>query len=80
MKLFFTDLDSTLLNDEKTVSPLLREALIKMLSNGHKLTLASGRSLHSILKVKDSLDLGTDKGIFISAFNGSLIYDCANYS
>ena len=78
MKLFFTDLDSTLLNDQKQISENLKQGLRKMLANGNKFIITSGRPLQSIIELKDSFDLGTNDGVFISANNGALIYDCAN--
>lgn len=74
-KILFTDLDGTLLNKEKQISPSLRKGLQDMLSNGHKLVLASGRPFDSIVEVKEQLNLD-NKGIYISAFNGSTLYDC----
>ncbi|MFI3202324.1 MAG: Cof-type HAD-IIB family hydrolase [Eubacteriales bacterium] len=75
-KILFTDLDGTLLNQEKQISKELHTGLQTMLHNGHKLVLASGRAFPSILKVLDVLDLDTT-GIYISAYNGAAIYDCS---
>ncbi len=75
MKLLFTDLDGTLLNDNKTISANLQKGLQTMLNHGHKLVLTSGRPFESIVQVKESLGLSGD-GIYISAFNGGILADC----
>lgn len=75
MKLFFTDLDGTLLNSECKISDDTKAALDKWVAAGNKLILNSGRPLDSILEVKrlGGLDY---PGMLIVANNGSLIYDC----
>lgn len=75
-KILFTDLDGTLLNDEKGVSDALYKTLLKLQENGHIIVLSSGRPLDSILEVKEILGLN-DRGIYASAYNGGLIYDCS---
>lgn len=75
MKLFFTDLDGTLLNSECKISDGTKNALDEWATAGNKLILNSGRPLDSILEVKrlNGLDY---PGMLIVANNGSLIYDC----
>ena len=52
MKLLFTDLDGTLLNNDSQVSPGTKAFLDDFLQAGNKLILSSGRPLLSILEVK----------------------------
>lgn len=75
MKALFADLDGTLLNNESRVSEYSIEVIRRMTGAGHKLVLASGRPLGSILEVKTLAGLDM-KGVFITANNGALIYDC----
>jgi len=75
MKLFFTDLDGTLLNHEGKISEGTKNVLDKWISSGNKLILSSGRPLNSILEVKHNAELNYP-GMLIIANNGSLIYDC----
>ena len=79
MKLFFTDLDGTLLNSECKISQATKTALDKWVAAGNKLILNSGRPLDSILEVKRLGELDYP-GMLIVANNGSLIYDCDNSS
>ena len=74
-KLFFTDLDETLLTTGKTISPVTYEALRHFAERGNSLVLASGRSLHSVLSVQKALKVDFPRS-FILASNGCLIYDC----
>ena len=53
MKLLFTDLDGTLLNNASQVSPATRAFLDDFLAAGNKLILSSGRPTDSVLEVKE---------------------------
>ncbi|MDD2973108.1 MAG: Cof-type HAD-IIB family hydrolase [Lachnospiraceae bacterium] len=75
-KILFTDLDGTLLNDEKKISPVLHATLQKIQKNGHVIVLSSGRPLGGILPVKKMLQLD-DHNLYISSNNGSQVLDCS---
>ena len=51
MKLLFTDLDGTLLNNNSLVSPGTRAFLDEFLAAGNRLILSSGRPTDSVLEV-----------------------------
>ncbi|MBR5916697.1 MAG: Cof-type HAD-IIB family hydrolase [Lachnospiraceae bacterium] len=70
----FFDLDGTLLNDEKIITPITKALLNKACENGHKFIINTGRPLASALKIVERLSIGeiTD---YIAAFNGGVIYD-----
>ncbi|MCM1045060.1 MAG: Cof-type HAD-IIB family hydrolase [Candidatus Gastranaerophilales bacterium] len=74
-KLLFTDMDGTLLRNDSTVSPGMKEALNRMTEAGHHLILSSGRPLPSILEVREQAGLNYPHMLIISN-NGALIYDC----
>lgn len=73
----FFDLDGTLLNDEKTISPRTRAALEACVRKGHIFVISSGRSYSSIIKIVERLGLENCNPL-ISSFNGSQIYDLKN--
>lgn len=74
-KILFTDLDGTLLDDQKKISAHTMDMIHRMLDAGHKIILSSGRPLNSVLMV--AKEFGFDgPGSYVSAFNGGLIYDC----
>ena len=79
MKLLFTDLDGTLLTDDKRILDADMAAIEGMLSRGHKLVLCTGRPLTSAKQLAQKY--GFDKpGFFLVSFNGGLIYDYATES
>ena len=74
MKLLFLDLDGTLLNDEKEISPVDMAAIDKMIAAGHKVIINTGRPLYSVMILAEKFGF-LREGFYISAFNGGLIYD-----
>ncbi len=77
-KVFFTDLDGTLLNDEKEITPGNQEAIDLTLQRGHKIVIATGRPLASALIQAERLGL-TKEGCYAITFNGAQIYDCFHH-
>ena len=74
-KILFTDMDGTLLDDQKNISPAVHQALCDLVERGHLLVLSSGRPIGSIIETRDRLQL-PHKGSYIIAYNGSLTYSC----
>lgn len=73
-KMIFLDLDGTLLDDEKKLPKVNREAIEEALLKGHKVLICTGRPLCSA--VKQIPALGLDKpGCYAITYNGGLIYD-----
>ena len=75
MKLLFTDLDGTLLNNDSQVSDGTKAFLDDFLAAGNKLILSSGRPKDSVLEVKNNAGL-TQSGILLICSNGTQVYDC----
>lgn len=74
-KIFFFDLDGTLLNDEKKISPKTMEALKIFTSKGNHFAISTGRAIDSAMQVQKELGLDF-KGTFLVGYNGGQIYDC----
>lgn len=74
-KILFTDLDGTLLNDQKQISERTKKALYALNEQGHTLVFTTGRPLSSVLEVRTALDLCFPDS-YIIAYNGSLIWHC----
>lgn len=73
-KMLFMDLDGTLLDDRKEITPGNRQALEKALERGHGVIITTGRPLKSAMD--QARKLGLDKpGCFLIAYNGAVIYD-----
>ena len=76
-KILFSDLDGTLLDDKKNVSDEDLGSINGMIEKGHRFVIATGRPLYSAKVVAKELGLYRD-GIFLSASNGGVIYDCSS--
>lgn len=75
MKILFTDLDGTLLTDDKRITDTDLGSIREMTEAGHRFVIASGRPLPSVLKLVKEYDL-IAPNFYASCFNGSMIYDC----
>lgn len=69
------DLDGTLVNSQKVISPATKEALFQAQKQGLRLILCSGRPTQGITKLAEELELSRYGG-FVVSFNGARIYDC----
>ena len=73
-RMLFMDLDGTLLNDQKEITPGNRQALELALDRGHGVIITTGRPLKSAMD--QAHKLGMDKpGCYLIAYNGAVIYD-----
>lgn len=68
-KMIVTDLDGTLLKNDKTISKNTIEAINELRMRGHKFVIATARPLRAAKKFLESVE--TDAGIY---HNGALIY------
>jgi len=75
-QILFTDLDGTLLNDQKEISPGNRLAVNQALAAGRRIVVTSGRPLVSSLDQARRLELA-GPGCYVIAYNGAEIYDCS---
>ena len=74
-QLLALDLDGTLTNSRKEITPSTRDALIDIQKSGKKVVLASGRPSQGVLPLAEELHLG-DYGSYILSYNGGRITDC----
>lgn len=73
-KILFTDLDGTLLNDKKEITPENYACIQDWIAAGNICVICTGRSISSAIRQAEKLNL-TMKGCLIIAFNGAMIYD-----
>lgn len=73
-RVLFTDLDGTLLNDAKEVTPGNQAAIDEALAKGHKIVVSTGRPLASARICAENAGL-VKEGCYIICFNGGQIYD-----
>ncbi|WP_206854560.1 Cof-type HAD-IIB family hydrolase [Candidatus Enterococcus mangumiae] len=72
IKLIAIDLDGTLLNEEKKISPENKEALTKAKAQGVKIVLCTGRPLAAMAHYLQELGL-VEEGDYSITFNGGLV-------
>lgn len=69
--LFITDLDGTLMRDDKSISQKNQEAMKRWISLGGNVTIATGRSIPSVLNHIDDIPINAPAVLF----QGGLLYD-----
>ena len=69
------DLDGTLTNSKKVVTPKTKEALLKAEEKGAILILASGRPTSGLMDLARELKMDQYHGLLV-AYNGSKVIDC----
>ncbi len=74
-KILFSDLDGTLLTDDKQISDGNRAAIRAMTAAGHSFVIATGRPFESAYKISGELGLN-GAGCYIVSYNGGHVYDC----
>lgn len=75
IKAIVLDIDGTLTNDKKEITPMTKEALLKAQAMGIKLILASGRPTKGLRKLAHELEMDQNNGYFVS-YNGAIGLDC----
>lgn len=63
-KLLVLDLDGTLTNKQKKITPHTKETLLKIQEQGVKIVLASGRPTYGIAPLAEQLELQNMKATF----------------
>ena len=74
-KILVLDIDGTLTNSRKEISPGTKAGLIGIMERGHKIILASGRPTPGMRRYEEELELEKYGGYLIS-FNGARIVEC----
>lgn len=69
------DLDGTLTNRDKIITPRTRQSLMEAQKRGIKVVLASGRPTYGVMPLAEELELEKYEG-YILSFNGGIIMDC----
>ena len=69
------DLDGTLTNRDKVITPRTKKALMEAQARGKKVVLASGRPTQGVMPLAEELDLKAYGG-FILSYNGGMITNC----
>ncbi len=73
-KLLVLDVDGTLLNDSKEITPHTLSTLQKVQQMGVRIVLASGRPTHGVMPIAEMLELNKYGG-FVMSYNGGQIFN-----
>ena len=74
-RMIVLDLDGTLTNRDKVITPKTREALFELKRQGGIIVLASGRPTYGVVPLARELELDRSGG-YILSYNGGRIIDC----
>lgn len=75
-RMIVLDLDGTLTNRNKEITPKTKEALFELKRQGGVIVLASGRPTYGIMPLARELELHKTGG-YVLSFNGGRIIDCS---
>ncbi len=75
MKLFFSDVDNTLVKKGEEFSLEIKSAIKHVLAAGDEFVLCSGRPLSNLIKVAEQLKQENLNLNYVCGFNGGSIYD-----
>ena len=73
-KFIALDIDGTLTNDKKVITPRTKEALMKAQKMGKKVCLATGRHPHGVIPYAKELELEKYGG-YLLCFNGGIVVE-----
>lgn len=74
-KALVLDIDGTLTNSKKEITPATKQAIQNLMKRGQKVILASGRPTPGMRRYEEELELEKYGGYLLS-FNGARIVDC----
>ena len=74
-RLVVLDLDGTLTNNKKEITPRTKAALLRYQEQGGRIVLASGRPTYGVWPLAEELELDR-YGSYILSFNGAVITEC----
>lgn len=75
IKAILMDIDGTLTNSEKVITPLTKTVLMKAQKQGIRLILASGRPTSGLWGLAEELEMAKYHGLLV-CYNGSKVVDC----
>ena len=74
-KLLVLDVDGTLVNNNKEITPRTKDALFRAMEAGHSVMIASGRPTPGVQRYVDELRLA-EYGGYTLTYNGARVQDC----
>lgn len=75
IRIIAMDVDGTLYNSEKKITPATKAALLEAQNKGIRLIIASGRPTPGVINIARELEMDKHHGLLV-CFNGSRVVDC----
>lgn len=72
IKLIAIDIDGTLVNSKKEITPAVKEAILSAKKQGKKIVICTGRPLSGAQRYLDELGLNNQDDQFVVSFNGAV--------
>lgn len=76
-KLLVLDIDGTLVNNQKQITPRTKEALFQAMEAGHSVMIASGRPTPGVQRYVDELQMAKYGGYTLT-YNGARVQECSS--
>ena len=74
-KLLVLDIDGTLVNNKKEITPRTKEAIFAAMEQGHSVMIASGRPTPGVQRYVEELEFARFGG-YVLSYNGARVQDC----
>ena len=71
------DIDGTLTNSQKEITPATKEAIFKAMDAGATAAIATGRPYHGAVRYAEELEL-KKRGGYVLSLNGGLVMRCSD--
>ncbi len=75
MKLFFSDVDNTLVKKGEKLSPEIKRAITQVQEHGDEFVLCSGRPIANLIRLGEELRAENIMVNYVSGYNGGTIYN-----
>lgn len=73
IKLIAIDIDGTLVNSKKEITPLVKETILKAKKLGKQIVICTGRPLSGAQQYLDELELNNQDNEYVVSFNGAVV-------
>ena len=73
IKLIAIDIDGTLVNSKKEITPLVKETILKAKKLGKQIVICTGRPLSGAQQYLDELGLNNQDNEYVVSFNGAVV-------
>lgn len=73
IKLIAIDIDGTLVNSKKEITPAVKKAILTAQKQGKQIVICTGRPLSGTQRYLDELGLNGQENQYVVSFNGAVV-------